>query len=202
MTLAHDPLGSRRSMDIKPSAPKHAVAARIEKLCRTGTTHPADGRISDTVLVPRPLPAKLDAALRAGRPTPAQLTAARAHGWTWVELARLTRSNPSTLAKRVSRAAAPTPPPVIDPSQWLTSAQVREKTGVSIATLNLWRRAGLFPALWRLTPTKFLYAIADVERILAAPHYRAHGIHRAAVLAMITEPTHPGDPSTRPLGPR
>jgi hypothetical protein len=143
------------------------------------------------------------ATVRAHKPLFAAIAAA---GWTYVEMAAVLDITPQAVGLRVRGTApqpglnipAPPEPPArppapgsdIDRTVWLTSAEARSMAGICVATLMLWRRAGLLPRTTPQTKTNYWYHRGDLERILAAPRYRHGGVDSSAVLQAIASGDH------------
>ena len=127
------------------------------------------------------------------------LLAAYDCGWRLVELAEAAGLQPSTVSARVRHArrsgrpmsievVAP-PAPVgelpLDQREWLKAGDACAVAGVTYTTLRQWRECGLLPTSRRVTTRLYLYARADLDKIIAAPRLPNSGIDRRAVLATL-----------------
>lgn len=164
----------------------------------------------------RPIPDELLAALRAARrvettvdlprqrargyaATNRLLAAVHAAGWAYAEIAPVMGISAAAVRQRAVRTGPaagieiPSPPEpepakhAVDRTVWLTSAEASAVASVSVATLALWRQAGLLPRTQPRSKTFFWYHVGDLQRIVAAPRYRRGGVDRSAVLAMIID---------------
>ncbi len=150
---------------------------------------------------------------RAVQATAVLLLAASDAGWSTLELASGVGIDRKAVqarfgrARRVSAATpaglnVPAPPPrqpvplrkqSVESRDWLYTGEARRLAGgINRETLAQWRRGGRLPATRRPSRNVYLYLRCDLERVMAAPSYKNHGVDRATVRAWIAEASVPG----------